>query len=166
MDGETQDEVCLALTNHSLRKHCLSVGSPPVRIPGVHHLAPPPLRVPPRMLARHEVFPHVIEMNLQARRRLGCSVYLVHDAGEWMLIDIGYEDTLDDMIGLIRDMDFPLNQCKYLIATHADVDHIQGLKRAKEIMPQAQVIGHPQAAGLLAEGERIMTYAEITAQGI
>ena len=118
------------------------------------------------MLPRHEVFPNVIEMNLQARRRLGCAVYMVHSAGEWMLIDVGYEDTLDDMIGLIRDMDFPLNQCKYLVATHADVDHIQGLKRAKEIMPQAQVIGHPQAAGLLAEGERIMTYAEITAQGI
>lgn len=118
------------------------------------------------MLPRHEVFPNVIEMNLQARRRLGCCVYMVHSAGEWMLIDIGYEDTLDDMIELIREMDFPLSQCKYLVATHADVDHIQGLKRAKEIMPQAQVIGHPQAAGLLAEGERIMTYAEITAQGI
>lgn len=118
------------------------------------------------MLARHEVFPHVIEMNLQARRRLGCCVYLVHSANEWMLIDIGYEDTLEDMIELIRNMDFPLNQCKYLVATHADVDHIQGLRRAKEIMPQAQVVGHPSAETLLARGERIMTYAEITAQGI
>lgn len=105
-------------------------------------------------------------MNLQARRRLGCCVYMVHHADEWMLIDIGYEDTLDDMIDLIRQMDFPLAQCKYLVATHADVDHIQGLKRAKEIMPQAQIVGHPQAADLLAQGERIMTYAEIAAQGI
>jgi glyoxylase-like metal-dependent hydrolase (beta-lactamase superfamily II) len=118
------------------------------------------------MMTRHEVFPHVIEMNYQARRRLGCCVYLVHDAGEWLLIDIGYEDTLDDIIKLIREMDFPLANCKYLVATHADVDHVQALKRAKEIMPQAQVVGHRHAAKLLATGERIMTYAEIAAQGI
>src|SRR5262245_23702569 len=76
------------------------------------------------MTPRHEVFPHVIEMNYQARRRMGCCVYLVHDAGEWLLIDIGYEDTLDDIVKLIRDMDFPLASCKYLVATHADVDHV------------------------------------------
>jgi hydroxyacylglutathione hydrolase len=118
------------------------------------------------MAQRTEVFPHVIEMNYQARRRLGCCVYLVHDSDEWMLIDIGYEDTLDDIIDLIRQMDFRLSQCKYLIATHADVDHVQALKRAKEILPQATVVGHRHAAKLLATGERIMTYAEIAAQGI
>jgi hydroxyacylglutathione hydrolase len=118
------------------------------------------------MQPRQEVFPHVIEMNYQARRRLGCCVYLVFDRDEWALIDIGYEDTLADIIDLIRDMDFPLAGCKYLIATHADVDHIQGLRKAKEIMPQAKVVGHRHAARLLAEGERIQTYAEIAAQNI
>ncbi|SFI86329.1 MBL fold metallo-hydrolase [Planctomicrobium piriforme] len=118
------------------------------------------------MKTRRDIFPHVIEMNLQARRRLGCCVYLVYDNSEWALIDIGYEDTLEDIVAMIRQMDFPLSQCKYLVATHADVDHIQGMKRAKELMPQAIVVGHPSAAKLLAEGERIMTYAEISAQGI
>ncbi len=103
------------------------------------------------MLPRREVFPNVIEMNYQARRRLGCCVYLVHDAGQWGLIDIGYQDTLDDIVNLVRQMDFRLADCKYLVATHADVDHIQGLKRAKELMPQAQIVGHPQA-GKLAQG--------------
>jgi glyoxylase-like metal-dependent hydrolase (beta-lactamase superfamily II) len=118
------------------------------------------------MQPRREVFPHVIEMNLQARRRLGCCVYLVHDSDEWLLIDIGYEDTLDVIIKLIREMDFPLANCRYLVATHADVDHVQALRRAKEILPQAKVVGHRHAAKLLATGERIMTYAEIAAQGI
>lgn len=118
------------------------------------------------MPPRTGLFPNVIEMNHQARRRLGCCVYLVHDGDDWMLIDIGYQDTLDDILGLIRQLDFRLANCRYLVATHADVDHIQGLKRAKELMPQAQVVGHPQAEGLLRDGERIMTYAEITAQGI
>lgn len=118
------------------------------------------------MMVRRELFPHVLEMNHQARRRLGCCVYLVFDGEEWALVDIGYEDTVEDIVSMIRQLDFPLSHCKYLIATHADVDHVQGLKRAKELMPQAEAVGHPQAAALLAEGERIMTYAEISAQGL
>lgn len=118
------------------------------------------------MLARRELFPHVIEMNYQTRQRLGCSVYLVHDAGEWMLVDIGYEDTAEEIIEVIRQMDFSLSSCKYLVATHADVDHIQGLKRAQELLPGAQTVGHPECARLLAAADRIVTYAEISAQGI
>ena len=118
------------------------------------------------MLPRRELFPHVIEMNYQARQRLGCSVYLVHDANEWMLIDIGFEDTVDEIVDMIRQMNFSLSDCKYLVATHADVDHIQGLRRAKELLPQAVTVGHPECRRLLAEGDRIVTYAEITAQKI
>lgn len=118
------------------------------------------------MLPRREVFPHVIEMNYQFRQRLGCSVYLVHDAGEWLLIDIGFEDTVDEIIDMIRQMDFSLSNCKYLVATHADVDHIQGMKRLKELLPNATTVGHPECQQLLAAADRIVTYAEISAQGI
>ncbi len=118
------------------------------------------------MQPRHEVFPQVIELNYQARRRLGCCVYLVFDADEWLLIDIGYQDTLNEIIDLIRDMDFLLSGCKYLVATHADVDHVQGMKKAKEMMPQAKLVGHRQAGALMAVGERIQTYSQISAQGI
>ncbi len=118
------------------------------------------------LLPRREVFPNVIEMNNQARKRLGCSVYLVHDAGEWLLIDIGFEETVDEIIDMIRRMDFSLANCKYLVATHADVDHIQGLKRAKELLPQAITVGHPECRRILDQGDRIVTYAEITAQNI
>lgn len=118
------------------------------------------------MLSRLELFPHVIEMNYQARRRLGCCVYLVFDGSDWALIDIGYEDTVPEIVEMIRQMDFPLASCKYLVATHADVDHIQGLKKAKELLPSAKTVGHPDAVRLLAEGDRITTYAEISAQDI
>lgn len=119
------------------------------------------------MEPRREIFPHVIEMNYQARRRLGCCVYLVfNDALDWLLIDIGYEDTVGEIVEMIRQMDFPLANCRYLIATHADVDHIQGLKKAKELLPAAEIVGHPDAGKALAEGDRILTYAEISAQDI
>lgn len=118
------------------------------------------------MLARRELFPHVIEMNYQARRRLGCCVYLVYDREEWLLIDIGYEDTAQEIIDLIRQMDFQLSRGKYLVVTHADADHVQGLKMAKEMLPGAVTVGHPLAKEALAIGDRILTYAEIPAQGI
>ncbi len=118
------------------------------------------------MIPRRELFPHVIEMNHQARQRLGCSVYLIYDEPEWLLIDIGYEDTAEEIIDLIRQMNFSLAQCKYLICTHADVDHIQGMKRAQELLPSATIVGHPDCKAQLAIPDRIITFAEIAAQGI
>jgi len=118
------------------------------------------------MVSRRELFPHVIEMNHQARRRLGCCVYLVHDADEWMLIDVGYEETVREIVELIRRLDFQLAKGRYIVATHADADHIQGLPLAKELLPNARTVGHPLAAAALAQGDRILTYAEIPAQGI
>ena len=118
------------------------------------------------MLKRRELFPNVIELNHQSRRRLGCSVYLVFDASDWMLIDIGYEDSVAEIVEIIRQLDFPLSSCKYLVATHADVDHIQGFCKAKELLPSAEIVGHPESARILKAGDRITTFAEISAQGI
>ena len=118
------------------------------------------------MLARRELFPHVIELNFQARRRFGCCVYLLFSESEWALVDIGYDDTVPEIIDLIRDMDFPLANCRYLIATHADADHVQGFERAAELLPGARTVAHPDAKRILEEGDRIASYAEIPAQHI
>ncbi|MBI1346127.1 MBL fold metallo-hydrolase [bacterium] len=118
------------------------------------------------MIPRRDLFPHVIEMNYQARQRLGCSVYLIYDDADWLLIDIGYEDTAEEIVDLIRQMDFSLANCRYLICTHADVDHIQGMKRAQELLPSAKLLGHPDCKVHLAGPDRIITFAEIAAQGI
>lgn len=118
------------------------------------------------MLARRELFPNVIELNFQARRRFGCCVYLVFSQEEWALVDIGYEDSVAEIIDLIRDMDFPLANCRYLIATHADADHVQGLKKAADLLPQAVTVGHSETKRILEEGDRIASYAEIPAQKI
>jgi glyoxylase-like metal-dependent hydrolase (beta-lactamase superfamily II) len=117
------------------------------------------------MLARKPVFPHVIEMNYQAGQRLGCNVYLVFDQSEWVLIDVGYEETVDEIVELIRQLDFPLSHCKTLIATHADVDHIQGLAKINQLL-KTKITGHPLAAEALATGDKVKTFAEIAAQDI
>ena len=117
------------------------------------------------MFERKPIFPHVIEMNCQAGHVIGCNVYLVFNDCEWLLIDIGYEENVDEIIELIRQLDFPLSNCTALIATHADVDHIQGLAKAKQLL-KTKVVSHPAAAQSLEMGDRIKTFAEIAAQNI
>ena len=117
------------------------------------------------MLVRKPLFPGVIEMNLQAGHVLGCNVYLIFDADEWLLIDIGYDEAVDEIIDLVRELDFPLSKCKTLVATHADVDHVQGMARLKQTL-RTTVPAHTKAAGSLAAGDRLKTFAEIDAQGI
>jgi glyoxylase-like metal-dependent hydrolase (beta-lactamase superfamily II) len=67
---------------------------------------------------------------------------------------------VDEIIDLIREMDFRLSQCKTLVATHADVDHIQGLAKAKQLL-RTTVTSHPLAARPLEEGDKLLTFAEI-----
>src|ERR1700690_1959212 len=117
------------------------------------------------MLARKYLFPNVIEMNYQAGRRLGVNVYLIDGGSEFLLIDIGYLESVDDIVELIRKMDFNLSTCKMVIATHADADHIQGIARAKELL-RTKVAAHPLSVGPIESGDEIQTYATIKAQGI
>jgi len=117
------------------------------------------------MLQRSPIFPNVIEMNYQMGHLIGCCVYLIYDADQWILIDIGYEDVVDEVVEAIRQLDFPLAHCQGIIATHADVDHVQGLAKLKRIL-RAPVVAHPHAAEALSTGDRLSTFAEIPAQGI
>jgi hydroxyacylglutathione hydrolase len=116
------------------------------------------------MLARKYLFPGVIELNLQAARPLGVNIYLIDGGSEYALIDIGQEDTLDEVIDLLRGMDFPLSKCKLIIATHADADHVQALAQAR-VRLKAKAAAHPKAAAALESGDAVQTYASIPAQG-
>lgn len=95
------------------------------------------------MIARKYLFPGVIELNLQAGRPLGVNLYLIDGGTEWALIDVGQEDILEEVIELIRQLDFPLSKCKMLLATHADADHVQGLAAARERL-KAKTAAHPR----------------------
>lgn len=117
------------------------------------------------MLERRYIFPGVIEMNVQARRRLGVNIYLVDGGSEYLLIDVGFLDELAEVLELVRQMDFSLSGCKYILATHADADHAQALARAREVL-KCPVLAHPASVAPLETGDEILTYARIDAQNI
>lgn len=111
------------------------------------------------------IFPGVIELNVQARRRLGVNIYLIDGGSEYALIDVGFLDELPDVLELIRRLGFSLSACKMLIASHADADHAQGLARARDLM-RCPVAAHPKSVAPLETGDEIMTYARVDAQNI
>lgn len=115
------------------------------------------------MNRRKYIFPNVLELNMAAGRPLGVNIYLIDGGTEYVLIDIGQNDTLDEVIDVIRGMDFPLSKCKLIIATHADADHVQALAKAKERL-KAKAAAHPKAATALESGDAVQTYARIAAQ--
>ena len=67
------------------------------------------------MYERKPVFPHVIEMNYQAGHVIGCNIYLVFDGNEWILIDVGYEESVDEIVELIRQLDFRFPIAEHLL---------------------------------------------------
>src|SRR5262249_20016085 len=106
-----------------------------------------------------------LEMNYQAQRRMGVNIYLIDGGTEFALIDVGFLDELPEVLELIRQMNFSLSACKMIIATHADVDHTQGLTRAREVL-KCTVAAHPKSVSAIQDGDEILTYARIDAQGI
>ena len=117
------------------------------------------------MVERRYLFPGVIELNVQAKRRLGVNIYLIDGGNEYALIDVGFLDELTEVPELIRQLNFSLSACKMILATHADADHTQGLSRAREVL-KCQVMAHPKSVAPLEEGDEVLTYARIDAQNI
>jgi glyoxylase-like metal-dependent hydrolase (beta-lactamase superfamily II) len=115
------------------------------------------------MQNRKYLFPNVIELNLAGGKPLGVNVYLIDGGTEYVLLDIGLTDTLDEVIDIVRAMDFPLSKCKQIIATHADADHIQALASAKERL-KTKTAAHAHAAVAIETGNVVETYASISAQ--
>jgi glyoxylase-like metal-dependent hydrolase (beta-lactamase superfamily II) len=96
---------------------------------------------------------------------MGVNVYLIDGGKEFVLLDVGFLDELADVLELIRQMGFSLSACKLILASHADVDHAQGLARAREVL-KCPVAAHPRSVQPLEQGDEILTYARIDAQGI
>lgn len=117
------------------------------------------------MLKRRPIFPNVIEINHQLERVLGCNVYVIFDGDQWVMIDIGYEEVVDEVLDTVRQLDLPFQNCSTLLATHADVDHIQGLAKLKQVL-KTTISAHPLTAETLRTGDVVKTFAKIEPQGI
>src|SRR3954467_5734776 len=117
------------------------------------------------MVERRYIFPGIIELNVQARRRLGVNIYLIDGGTEYALIDVGFLDELTEVLELIRQLNFSLSLCKLIVATHAAGDHSRGRARAREDL-KGPVAARPRSVAPIEKGDEVLTYARIDAQNI
>lgn len=113
--------------------------------------------------SRKYLFPNVIELNLAAGRSFGVNIYLIDGGTEYLLLDVGQDDTFGEVIETLLKMDFPLSKCKMLVASHADADHIQALAQARKRL-KCKTAAHPASVAAIESGDAVETYARISAQ--
>ena len=84
-----------------------------------------------------------------------CCVYLIHAEGELALIDSGVcRGSAEAILANVRSLGLDPRNLKYVIATHAHIDHIGGLRRLREA--GVKVVAHELDAPAIEEGlERI-----------
>ena len=117
------------------------------------------------MLPRKYLFPHVIEMNYQAGRRLGVNVYLIDGGSEFLLIDVGYLETVDEIVDLIRRWTSTCPPARCSSPPMPTPTTSRGSPAPRKLL-KTKVAAHPPASSRSRRGDAIMTYATIKAQDI
>ena len=85
------------------------------------------------------------------RLSTGCNVYLIDAQGDLLLMDIGGEADVEDVLSNVREEGFDPREVSALFVTHEHGDHGGGAKKAKEIF-RCETLAHVHAAEKLGEG--------------
>lgn len=80
-----------------------------------------------------------------------CSIYLVDGGIELALIDSGTGRSFDKIVKNIESLGFSLGNLKYVIATHAHIDHIGSLARFREEF-KSKILAHILDADRIESG--------------
>ncbi|NQY03026.1 MAG: MBL fold metallo-hydrolase [Halieaceae bacterium] len=90
---------------------------------------------------------------------LAC-VYLVRSGDEYALIETGTSHTLAAVQAAMSARGIQPEQIKYVIPTHAHLDHAGGAGVMMRAFPEAELLAHPQALKHLCHPERLIASAK------
>jgi glyoxylase-like metal-dependent hydrolase (beta-lactamase superfamily II) len=76
--------------------------------------------------------------------------FVLESDGEFALVESGTARSASLILAELRTLNVPFSRIKYLIATHAHLDHAGGLHVLSASIPDATVVLHPNAALHLA----------------
>ncbi|MFC2058312.1 MBL fold metallo-hydrolase [Chloroflexota bacterium] len=79
-----------------------------------------------------------------------CCVYLL-DAGDLVLIDSGSGESFDTLVSNIENLGFDPKRLKFVLATHAHIDHIGSLYKFRDVFG-VQTIAHELDAEAIERG--------------
>lgn len=84
------------------------------------------------------------------------SVYLVVENNFAAIVDAGAQSAAPYILEALEEAGIPFENVKYIILTHAHLDHSGGTARLLEHCPNAEVVCHPKAARHLVNPERLV----------
>ncbi|MFX0171235.1 MAG: MBL fold metallo-hydrolase [Candidatus Hodarchaeota archaeon] len=89
-----------------------------------------------------------------------CCVYLVSNTKSSILIDTGAgsSKSIETILQNIVTIE-PIENIKYIIVTHAHIDHVGGLKAIKSHLLDSKIIAHEYAARVISEEDSILSAA-------
>lgn len=89
-----------------------------------------------------------------------CCVYLISNNQSSILIDTGagLSKSIVRISQNIAKIE-PKENIKYIVVTHAHIDHVGGLKAIKSHLPNSKVIAHEYAARVILEEDSILSAA-------
>jgi glyoxylase-like metal-dependent hydrolase (beta-lactamase superfamily II) len=89
---------------------------------------------------------------------------LIEVEGQYFLTDCGYEESYDELVGLLRQKNLEVSQLSGILISHDDIDHIGSLYKLRQSNPELLVyasrIEEPSLSGKikserLAQAERL-----------
>jgi glyoxylase-like metal-dependent hydrolase (beta-lactamase superfamily II) len=89
-----------------------------------------------------------------------CCVYLISNSQSSILIDAGAgsNKSIENLLQNIAEIE-PMENIKYIVVTHAHIDHVGGLKAIKSHLPNSKVIAHEYAEKVILEEDSILSAA-------
>jgi metallo-beta-lactamase class B len=116
--------------------------------------------VPPEMSVWDVDFPpHKVIGNVHFVGRKNIGIFLITTAEGHVLIDSGFEASVPDIKASVEKLGFRFEDIKYLLASHAHVDHVQGHARVRQLTG-AKVLASEPDAPFIASGGKDDTYFE------
>jgi len=87
------------------------------------------------------------------------AAYLLVDGDEAVFVDNNTNHAVPLLLQALADAGLDAGQVRYLIVTHAHLDHSGGTAKLAEACPQAGIVAHPRAAPHLINPEKLVAGA-------
>jgi metallo-beta-lactamase class B len=116
--------------------------------------------VPLEMLTWDRDFPpHQVAGNVYFVGRKNVGIFLITSPAGHILLDSGFEASVPAVKASVEQLGFKFQDIKYLLASHAHVDHVQGHARVRQLT-RAKVLASEKDAPYIASGGKHDTYFE------
>ena len=109
--------------------------------------------IPPEMWTWDGDFPpHRVVANVYFVGRKNLGIFLITDPAGHVLIDSGFEASVPAVQASVEKLGFRFQDIKYLLASHAHVDHVQGHARVRQLTGARVLVSEPDAPFVRAGG--------------